>query len=233
MSTDNPSIGDEKPPILKKDGGNDNPARHNQRRDNKRNNHYPKPERFTGSHPDLIGYVFTVSTSRTAQIHQFTKTDERIRALVGQKYDPHVLQSIETGAFSCPTEPNLVVEADGSVKKEEEVKYRTKYSKWCDLKYLIESQLKNVYSIYYGQCDKDMKATLEENSNFKTVDQSKDTLALYKLLQNANFSYTPSQEPILTMWLAKYDFVRLRQQKGQSVTEYRERFSGMLEVNEN
>jgi hypothetical protein len=32
MSTDNPSIGDEKPPILKKDGGNDNPACHNQRR---------------------------------------------------------------------------------------------------------------------------------------------------------------------------------------------------------
>eukprot|EP00956_Cyclotella_meneghiniana_P012790 scaffold18188_cov20-Cyclotella_meneghiniana.AAC.2 len=54
---------------------------------------------------------------------------------------------------------------------------------------------------------------------------------MYKILQNVNFSYRSSQEPMMTIWNALYDFVTIRQHPNQSVQEYYEKFSNLKEVN--
>ena len=63
------------------------------------------------------------------------------------------------------------------------------------------------------------------------ANEDKDLIKLYKILQNVNFSYKSSQEPILTMWNAKRDFINLRQEKHQSVQEYCECFIALRDVN--
>lgn len=52
----------------------------------------------------------------------------------------------------------------------------------------------------------------------------------YMIPQNVNFSYKSFQEPILTMWNAEMDFIKLYQQKHQSIQEYYERFISLMEV---
>jgi hypothetical protein len=114
----------------------------------------------------------------------------------------------------------------------EELKYGIAYKKWLDKVDKVKDQLKQVYAIYYNQCDDDMKSTLAENPSFETVNKTKDLIGLYKILQSVNFSHTNSEEPIMSMWKAKADFVKLRQSKGQSVSKYYERFIALRDVNE-
>ena len=167
----------------------------NQSRKNKFN--YQKKEKFQGAHPDLSGYVFETAPSRTNQVANFSRVDERIRSLVGQNYDPYVLESIESRGVVLPPEPTLDTVGDARVN---EIKYSKQYDRWLTRTEVIEKQLKQVYSIYYGQCDDEMKATLAEDPRFETIHQRKDTLGLFRILQSVNCSYKSGEEPILTLF---------------------------------
>ena len=221
--------GDKKPELKSEDGNN-----HQNNGRPRHNKQFARKEKFMGAHPSLQGYVFTACTTRASQALQFTKTDERIKALIGSEKDHHVLMSIEKGTQCLPPEPQPVYDADGTTIGEvQKLIYSKKIDKWVSLTYLIEKEMKQVYSFYYGQCDDDMKATLMEDPKFETINQEKDVLGLRKLLQNVNFAYTnKNEEPILAMWKAKSDFVKIRQGKGQSVSEYYERFKTLQEVTE-
>jgi hypothetical protein len=148
MGTDNPAQGGEQKPIIKNEGNNVPNA------SNRRNNarRFIKKEQFQGAHPDLAGYVFETSSNRTNQIANFTAVDTRIRALVGQQFDPYVLESIEKMRVITPPEPTIVTEADGTVLKMEEIKYGKKYDWWLTRTEKVEKEMKQVYSVYYGQC---------------------------------------------------------------------------------
>ena len=233
MGTDTPVEGGERKPVVRQEG---NDGFH---RNKNKFRKFAKKERFMGTHPDLQGFLFETGTSRTNQIANFTNqianfntVDTRIRAIVGQSFEPQVLESIEKMTVVMPPEPTIIAEPDGSVSRVEEIKYGKKYDRWLTITERIVRELKQVYSIYYGQCDEDIKASLAEHPEFERANQEKDMLTLYKILQSVNFSYRSSQEPILTMWNAKVDFIKLRQQKHQTVQEYFERFIAMRDVNE-
>ena len=53
-------------------------------------------------------------------------------------------------------------------------------------------QLKQTYSKYYGQIDKETKGTLTKDPEFEEAHQEKDVLTLRKLLKNINFNYRRS-----------------------------------------
>ena len=231
MSTEIPAGGgDQKTPVVKNNEGGS--GRNNNRRERKPYS-FAKREKFEGATPELSGFIFTAGTNRTSQIHNFTRTDERIKALVGQKYDPYVLQSLEEIREIMPIQPAATLEADGTMSKTNEIIFNREVNKWIDLKYTIEKERKNVYAIYYGQCDEEMKATLAMDPDYERINRTKDLIGLYKILQKVNYSYTASEEPIVTMWKAKLDWARIRQQPGQTVSEYYDRFVALKEVNEN
>ena len=221
--------GDRKHPAIKDEGGG--PNRPSSRR-NTQSKKFIMKDHFQGDHPDLAGYEFETGSNHTNQIAYFTTVDTKIRALVGQQFDPLVLESIKKMKIMMPPEPVIVTEADGSISRMEEIKYGKKYDRWLTRSEKVEKELKLVYSIYYGQCNEDIKSSLAEDPTFKKANEEKDLIKMYRILQNVNFSYKSVQEPILTMWNAKRDFMNLRQQRHQSVQEYYERFIALKEVNE-
>ena len=77
-----------------------------------------------------------------------------------------------------------------------------------------------------------MKTCLAECDDWDSVHQKKDLIRLLEMLQNVNFTYWSNQEPMLSMWVAKNDFIKLQQGKHQSVQEYYKRFIAPKEVNE-
>ena len=83
-------------------GGSNRKGRFNNR------NKFVKTEKFMGAHPDLQGFVFEPNPIRTYQIANFTNVDTRIKAVVGQQFDPAVLESIEKMTVTLPTEPTPV-----------------------------------------------------------------------------------------------------------------------------
>jgi hypothetical protein len=231
MSTETPAGGGEQKPVVKNNEGNKQHGGH-RRNNNNKPPFFHKREKFEGATADLSGYIFTAGPNRTAQLHNFTRTIERVKTYIGQNFDPHVLQSIEEVKEVLPAQPTPTLEADGSMSKTNEIIFNKEIAKWIDVKYVVQKELKNAYSIMHGQCDEEMKASLAMDPTFAAIDKGKDVIGLYKILQKINFSYTPVEEPILTMFKTKLDFMRIRQYDGQSVTEYYEKFLAMKEVNE-
>ena len=75
------------------------------------------------------------------------------------------------------------------MSKIEEMKYGRKYDKYLARVEKVEGQLKQAFSKYYGQIDRDMKASLKEDKDFVRAFNKKDVIALRKMLRNVNFNY--------------------------------------------
>jgi hypothetical protein len=172
MGTDTPAGGREQKPVIKNEANIGNGFN---RRVIK---NFIKKKCFQAAHPDLSGFVFETGTTRTNQIADFTTADVRIWALVGQQFGPFVLESIEKMRVILPPEPTIVMETDGTVSKMEEIKYGKKYDRWLTCTERVEKELKLVYSIYYGQCDKVIKSSLAEDFTFKQTNEEKDLIKL-------------------------------------------------------
>lgn len=116
-----------------------------------------------------------------------------------------------------------MLEANELLGRTDEIIFNRKVSKWIDLNYVIEKEMKNAFALYYGQCDDKIKATLAMDNNFDTVNNSKNLIGQYKILWRVNFSYTASKEPFVTILKVKLDFMRLHQLNRQVVDKHSER----------
>jgi hypothetical protein len=78
------------------------------------------------------------------------------------------------------------------VSRMEEIKYGKKFDWWLSHTKKVEREIKQVFSIYYGQCNEHIKSSLTKDPTFNQVNEDKNLIALDKLLQSINFSYKPS-----------------------------------------
>ena len=110
MGADTPAEGGENKPTIKVEKttsgrrGNNKPARRGE---------FLRKEKFMGANPNLQGYVFEPKNSRTSQVANFERVDERIRMQIGADFHHCVLESIETGTKVLPPEPTLIKTGGG------------------------------------------------------------------------------------------------------------------------
>mmetsp|Transcript_12276 Transcript_12276/g.18539 ORF Transcript_12276/g.18539 Transcript_12276/m.18539 type:complete len:107 (-) Transcript_12276:361-681(-) len=105
-----------------------------------------------------------------------------IRAQIGMECNAYVLESIEKGKKTAPGKPTAVTKNDGSMTRPKEMKFKERYSRYLIQIKNIDSQLKQCYYKYHGQCDSNMNALLEEDPGFKEAHQNKDVIELISIL---------------------------------------------------
>ena len=76
------------------------------------------------------------------------------------------------------------------------MKFKSKFDKYLNRPDKTEMQLKQVFKKFYGQVDEDMRGTLKEDDNFEHAYNTKDVIALQKMLKAINFNYKKSKELI-------------------------------------
>ena len=108
----------------------------------------------------------------------------------------------------------------------ESMKFKISYSRYLSELGKIETQLKQCYVKYHGQCNDDMKASLENDPGFKAAHKVKDIIKLRAILRTVTFHYRKSEEPIKTLWKANRDFMNLQQQR-TNITDYYNKFTDM------
>ena len=91
------------------------------------------------------------------------------------------------------------------------MKFKSKYGKYLTRVEITEKELKQAYSIYFGQISDEMKASLKEDPDFERAFQEKDVLALRKMLKNTNYNYKQTEEPFKTLVMATKDLMNLKQ----------------------
>jgi len=94
---------------------------------------------------------------------------------MGQQFYQYVLETINKMQVILPPEPEptIMLEADGWVLKMDEIKYGMMYDQWLTRTKKAKKEMKQIYSIYYRQCDEDIKSGLAKNP----------LLRLYNILQ--------------------------------------------------
>jgi len=169
----------------------------------------PRKEKFQGACAKFTGHVFEAGSSRLIQIASYTITMEHMNIYVGQKYDPVVLAAFKKMQDISLSEPTAVTVPDGMMTEVEKIKYSKKFDRYFVNQERIDKEKKQVYALFYGQMDKYMKTCLAEHNDWDKVHQKKDLIRLLKMLRNVNFTYRSNQEPVLSMWVAKNDFIKL------------------------
>ena len=227
MGADTPAGGGETKPVIK----NDKPQSYNRGNNNAQRRDYIKKEKFLGADPDLRGYVFEAKGTRAQQIANFERVDTIIKNQIGKEYHILVLQSIEDGALKLSPEPSPVfIIEDGKVTdkmtRTEEMKFKEKFSRHLSLTEKVETQLKQCYFKYFGQCDDDMKSSMSEDAGYEQANKDKDVIAIRKIIKTANFDYRRSEEPFKTLFTATREFMNMYQNDTPTV-EYYKKFEDM------
>ena len=138
---------------------------------------------------------------------------EAIKNYVGINYDPHVLQYIKEMEDINPEEPELIAPTETNKFRGEEIKYGKKLDRHLLKMDNIETQMKQVFSLFMGQTDDDTKHSLAGHKELEGTKQQKDLIIMLEIPQGINFSHTSTQEPIVTMWESINAFAKFRQGK--------------------
>ena len=232
MGADTPAVGGENKPIIKNDDKTNNNRQHGRRGNNnsQRRGDHVKKEKFVGADPDLAGFTFVSKTSRADQTANFETVDAVILNQIGVEYHLSVLESIEAGKKIMPDEPDEPkATKDEPLSEIAKLKFKEKYVRYLNQVEKIESQLKKCYFKYYGQCDEEIKASLNEDPTFKEAHQKKDVIKLRSILKSVTFHFRNSEEPIKTLLKSNQEFMAFKQgrvgQKNSTVLEYYTKFT--------
>lgn len=89
---------------------------------------------------------------------------------------------------------------------------------------LVETSLKQLYTVVWGQCSKGMKAQIRADGSYEKVDSSSDVVSLLKIILGICYSHDSNKELYRTFHDALRNFYSFKQNESLTVTEYYEEF---------
>lgn len=183
---------------------------------------------FRGEHKDLQGYVYEYDTN--ARPNQYDKTTSRIGQWVKQELD-HSLDI--WNAIANLEEPDMS-SWDPAAPAEGDVVAKAKFEKKIELALKREEDyVKNrtaVYSIVYGQCSGAMKAQLDSQADWKTINKSHDLVPLMKSIKVWMLNQQSSKSPTMVVISASKSLFKMYQGQFEDLVDFRKRFVAAAEV---
>jgi hypothetical protein len=208
----------------------------NRNRTNKREGasvptHIPK-EKFTGRSDDLKGFIYDITNAKGGVA--YTRTTEEDARYVGEKYTTigsYIRTAILTLTVPAPKKPTapagigtpLVIDpVDQEIFREEiQIFVKTKAA--------IESTMKSLYDLIWGQCSESLRSRLRGCNDYATYSSgASDSLALLKGIRAKMTGFRNKQylPPLLHQKMR--NFYNLAEGKQQSNQEYYDEFNSMV-----
>jgi hypothetical protein len=196
--------------------------------------HIPK-EKFTGRSDDLKGFIYDITNTKGGVA--YTRTTEEIARYVGEKYTTigsYIRTAIMTLNVSSPTRPvappgvgtpPVIDQVDQEIFKEEiRIFVKTKAA--------IESTMKSLYDLIWGQCSETLRSRLRGYNDYATYSPSADSLALLKGIRAEMTGFRNKQYLPHSLHQIMRDFYNLAQGKQRSNQEYYDEFNSLVETAE-
>ena len=155
------------------------------RRNSKGTNFFRRHNRtgssFKGTTEGMNGQVFQTAIKQSKQGQfQCTLKELQVYSSVTFKREIDLLEvlfeDLETPTPTKPVKPTSTDEVDVDLYKEEVKMYAQE-------KKNIQSTLRSIFNVVWGQCSTIMKSKLESKTNFKTSKQNKDVVELLKQIK--------------------------------------------------
>jgi hypothetical protein len=214
----------------------------NRQRQNKQRLHeatntptYVPKEKFVGRSDDLKGFTYDVTTSKGGVA--YTRTTEEIARHVGEKYTntgSFIRTAIMTLKVPVQTRPSPPVETGTppAIDPVDQEIFREEIRLFVKTKGAIESTMKSLYDLIWGQCSESLRSRLRGDPNYTTYSVNADSLALLKGIRAEMTGFRTKQYLSHSLHLIMRDFYNLIQGKHRSNQEYYDEFNSMVETAE-
>lgn len=182
---------------------------------------------FQGDHEELQGFVYTYDT--LARANQFDKTTEKVGQWVKKNlsFNMDIFNSIKNLEEPDTEKWKPKVPEEGSADKAyfaEEVK------EFMLRRRTYNNNRSNVYTVVLGQCSEPLKAKLEAQDDWETINNEHDLVKLLKSIKVWMLNQQSTKNPVVAAYGSIIAMTRVRQGRYESLIEYRKRFVAAAQV---
>ena len=193
---------------------------------------------FEGSCPQLKGYYYTFNPEQPA-VDEFQETTDKVIEYVcsNLKQSQPLKATIKNLAPHTIPEPQLQyngpVDATTTTPtstEEDRLKYSIQFKNHEYACKELNESLSKTFAIIYGQCTRAMKAKIEEDSKWATIDSDCDPIELLKIIKAIAHNNESQKDSTLSLIQAEKRLMNLVQGDGQSNDSYRIKFENQANV---
>ena len=199
--------------------------------------------KFEGSNPQMIGYYYTHNPQQQA-VDQYQRTTEKLIVLVCSSFkEPQLLKAcIKNLSKDKLTEPLLeengfITDDDGNTSpsptRQDELKYNNQFKEWQARTKELDESLSKTFTIIHGQCNRAMKAKIEEDPKWDTIDSACDPIGLLNIIKSVAHNNETQRNPIVSLILAQQRLMNMKQGDNQSNESYRLKFENQAGIIQN
>ena len=185
--------------------------------------------RNSGVEPELSTFDYSVDRVDRAK---FNESKRKLIDHVSKTYGKavRIIEREEHVQFTPPVPPSEE-EIEMLGKRLAGTKYSTDYASYRRQVDAYEETKPKLYGLLWAQCTTAMRNQLKSDENWSYIDNSKDPLYLWKLIQEISLSgSTAKQNTIKKKVEATFRFNRFRQFKTETVGDFYERFQDEYDI---
>jgi len=196
---------------------------------------YKKPiqsskDKFKGETPDLEGFYFDCTTRK--QTEECNKTLRKIATYVGKEWRngdllKYVVEHLERPQLMEPEDVNE------NASRAEQFKWQERFKRFLEKEEAVESGIKKLYSLIWGQCTEVMRNELKASPDFKATQKTEDAIKLIQSIRGITFSFRDQKYVPGSIWKAYTSVFNQRQREDQDPQDHLERFNDLIEVLKN
>jgi len=200
--------------------------------------HYKPSNTFEGSNKEMKGSYYTYNPEQQA-VDQYQETTEKLVEVVCSSFkESQLLKAcIKDLKKQTPAEPTLQNSGTEATNpqptKQDELKYGLQYKDWQYKENALNESLNKTFTIIHGQCNRAMKAKIEDDANWETIDKNCDPIGLLKIIKAIAHNNESQRNPTVSLILAEQRLMNTKQADGQSNDSYRLKFENQANVIEN
>lgn len=198
---------------------------------------------FEGSNPLLKGYYYTYNPEQSA-VDQYAATTEKLIEVMCQSLKESQMVKTCLKTLKKETLPEPQLEQNGTIKdtegattkvstRQDELKYTTLIKSWEQRKNSLDESLSQTFSTIYGQCNRAMKAKIQEDKQWVTVDTNCDAVGLLKIIKSIAHNNETQKNPVISLIQAEKRLLNMTQGDNQSNDSYRLKFENQASVIKN
>jgi len=184
---------------------------------------------FKGATPEMSGHVFQCS-NETNDKNQFVKTLEALSGYIAKHVtNPGdmlpLTKELTKPTVAMPTKPK----ATGATKTEEGM-FLIQLKSYSFRKDTIDSNLKALFTVIWGQCSDAMQLKIKSNADYETKDGESDCVWLLNEIRGVIMKFEGQRYLNLSLREALYNFTHYKQYPGVSLAMYLEEFRMIVDT---
>ena len=187
---------------------------------------------FEGSNPLMKGFYYTYNSEQQS-VDQYQSTTEKLIEIVCSAYkEPALLKAcLKSLNMQTILEPELQTSGkDNSTTKKDELKFNIQFKEHQFRTTNLSESLSKSFTTIHGQCNRAMKAKIEEDPKWHSIDNNCDPVGLLTIIKAIAHNNESQRNPTVSLIQAEKRLMTMVQQDNQSNDAYRLKFENQADV---